>query len=69
MAVIMRYPQAGRPKHRTMAHSKLHLISLVFRLSIVAPTRKEMLLQLMELDIGPARSENAFPLMMNSLRL
>ena len=64
MAVIMRYPQAGQPKHRIMAHSKLLLINLVCRLSIVAPTHKEMLLQWMQLDIGPARSEIASPLMM-----
>ena len=66
MAVIMRYQQAGQPKHRIMARSKLPLllINLVYRLSTVVPTRREMSPQLMDRVIGPARSENASPLMM-----
>ena len=63
MAVIMRYPQAGQPKHRIMARSKLLqlLINSVCKLSIAVPTRKEMLPLWMELVIDPARSENASP--------
>ena len=63
MAVIMRYPPAGQPKHRIMARSKLLqlLINLEFRLSTVAPTLREMSPQLMQLVIGQARSENASP--------
>ena len=66
MAVIMRYQQAGQPKHRIMARSKLPLlhINLVYKLSTVVPTRREMSPQLMYQVIGPARSENASPLTM-----
>ena len=63
MAVIMRYPQAGQPKHRIMERSKLLqlLINSVCKLSIAAPTRKEMLPLWMDLVIGLARSGNASP--------
>ena len=66
MAVIMRYQQAGQPKHRIMARSKLPLlhINLAYKLSTVAPTRREMSRRWMDQAIGPARSENASPLMM-----